>query len=779
VRRGRGGAIREHGEGFVAAAFRHRTSRAQDPHLHTHVIVANLARSADGAWRALDGEAILRTYRLAAGYLYEAHLRHELSASLGVRWTEPVKGMAEIEGVPEEAIRAFSTRRQSLVEQMEAMGTSGFAASRVAALATRERKEAVDLPDLRDAWLARASEMGLGAIELRGLPDRVPAVREATTIAIDSLTAHQPTVTAPELVRAVAGAACDGMGVEDVLASVDEITRRPELTHVGDDPAPGRPARFTTRSLLDLERQALGVALDGRGAGAPIASGDALTAALAEAPIALSDEQGVLVEEAALSPDRIVCAIGAAGAGKTTALQVLGDALSRSDIPVLGAAPSGRAADELERATDIPAQTLHSLLADARQSGGLPPGCVLVVDEAGMAETRVLAPVLRMVEEVHGKALLVGDSAQLPAVGPGGLYGALCERLGAVQLEENYRQREAPERGALARLRDGDAEGYLGHAAREGRLLIADDATRAKEQVLADWWRAAAEGNLRETVMLAHRRADVSDLNEAARALMREAGLLGERALVPASESSARATGSSAARTTRPSAFATARAQRCTTSSPSSASSHCRSTPGRAANSPNATPPSTSSTVTPTPPTPPKVRRSIGRSSSCAPRVPWPNGATSPPPGRGPRLASMRWDRRSRLRESASTTRPRPARSRTPSPEARPSARPRSRLVSVKHPPSLRSSASRSSSTHAPSCSAPPRASSRASAGSGAALATESCGRRSASSATPFASSVPSCARSPLTMPAFVRPRPSAPGRGHMSNRSGRRPVAG
>ena len=44
VRRGRGGQVREHGEGFVAAAFRHRTSRAQDPHLHTHVIVANLAR---------------------------------------------------------------------------------------------------------------------------------------------------------------------------------------------------------------------------------------------------------------------------------------------------------------------------------------------------------------------------------------------------------------------------------------------------------------------------------------------------------------------------------------------------------------------------------------------------------------------------------------------------------------------------------------------------------------------------------------------------------------
>ena len=90
VRKGTGGVHREHGEGFVAAAYQHRTSRAQDPHLHTHVIVANMAhRPSDGKWRALDGEAILKTYRLAAGYLYQAHLRGELSQRLGVEWETP------------------------------------------------------------------------------------------------------------------------------------------------------------------------------------------------------------------------------------------------------------------------------------------------------------------------------------------------------------------------------------------------------------------------------------------------------------------------------------------------------------------------------------------------------------------------------------------------------------------------------------------------------------------------------------------------------------------
>ena len=127
VRRGTGGVAREQAEGFVAAAYQHRTSRAQDPHLHTHVIVANMARRpSDGKWRALDGEAILKTYRLAAGYLYQAHLRGELSRTLGVEWEEPYKGMAELRHVPREVIREFSTRRAQVVQQVERDGGGGY-----------------------------------------------------------------------------------------------------------------------------------------------------------------------------------------------------------------------------------------------------------------------------------------------------------------------------------------------------------------------------------------------------------------------------------------------------------------------------------------------------------------------------------------------------------------------------------------------------------------------------------------------------------------------------
>jgi len=62
VRSGDGGRDGgEVGEGFVGAAFRHRTSRALDPQLHTHAVVANLAKRKDGRYIALDGTALYRT----------------------------------------------------------------------------------------------------------------------------------------------------------------------------------------------------------------------------------------------------------------------------------------------------------------------------------------------------------------------------------------------------------------------------------------------------------------------------------------------------------------------------------------------------------------------------------------------------------------------------------------------------------------------------------------------------------------------------------------------
>lgn len=540
TRRGRGGWIREHGQGFVAAAYQHRTSRAQDPHLHTHVIVANMAKSpSDGDWRALDGEPILKTYRLAAGYLYQAHLRTELSRSLGIRWETPRKGMAEIGGVPRKVIEHFSTRRASVVERMAERGATGFYAAQVAAVETRMRKEHVDLVALREDWRARAAEHGFGRRELTSLLGRLahrePSADELRQIARrllgpKGLTEKRTAFAGPELVMAWAEALSQGATVARVSRLCERFVAIDDVERVGDAPAPGRPARYSTSELMQVERAALELVERGRSCDAPALSDAAVTASVPEAlRTSLSAEQQAMVRKAAGSNDRVVCVVGVAGAGKTTAAYALAVAFSGNGVRVIGAAPSGVAAEKLQDEAGIPSTTLHRLL-DQSGSGELPRGCVVIVDEAGMAETRVLAPVLERVEAAGGKAVLIGDPHQLPAVGAGGLFAGVVDRQGAIVLHENRRQRDELERRALAAVRAGIGREYLAFAEQRDRLVVSDNPLATKTRLLVDWWAQARE-DLVGNVMIALRRRDVAELNALARGLMDSSGRLGRERL--------------------------------------------------------------------------------------------------------------------------------------------------------------------------------------------------------------------------------------------------------
>ena len=114
TRRGHNGVLQVDTDGLIAASFVHRTSRAADPQLHTHLLVANKVRAADAKWLSLDGRELFETQK-AAGMLYKAALRSELSTRLGVAWT-PVdeNGVAEVVGVPQALIEQWSARRHEL-----------------------------------------------------------------------------------------------------------------------------------------------------------------------------------------------------------------------------------------------------------------------------------------------------------------------------------------------------------------------------------------------------------------------------------------------------------------------------------------------------------------------------------------------------------------------------------------------------------------------------------------------------------------------------------------
>jgi conjugative relaxase-like TrwC/TraI family protein len=161
ARRGRGGLVQVAADGFVAAAFRHRTSRAGDPQLHTHVLVANLAHvGGEDRWTALDARP-LYAWAKTAGHLYEAKLRAELTRRLGVGWQRPVRGIAEIAGVPKRVLKHFSRRRQQIDEHLAAAGAAGPKAAQLATYATRPSKDrSTSMFDLFVEWRERSAALG-------------------------------------------------------------------------------------------------------------------------------------------------------------------------------------------------------------------------------------------------------------------------------------------------------------------------------------------------------------------------------------------------------------------------------------------------------------------------------------------------------------------------------------------------------------------------------------------------------------------------------------------
>ena len=136
VRRGHAGADVVEAHGFVAAAFRHRTSRLVDPALHTHVLVANLAEGPDGRWTALDSRHLYRHAR-TAGFVYQAVLRHELARNVGLLFEEVEQGYADVAGVPKDLRRELSGRRRQIVAAMERHGAHSAKGAQAAALDTR------------------------------------------------------------------------------------------------------------------------------------------------------------------------------------------------------------------------------------------------------------------------------------------------------------------------------------------------------------------------------------------------------------------------------------------------------------------------------------------------------------------------------------------------------------------------------------------------------------------------------------------------------------------
>jgi len=533
TRRGAGGAEFVHGSGYLAAAYRHRSSRNGDPQLHTHVLVANATQGPDGRWTRLYHPAIY-DHATTASYIYEAHLRHELTQCLGVRWQEVRKGIAEIEGFADSHLREFSTRR---AEILEAAGPDASARSmQVATLATRKPKEAdIGRGELLERWRARAEEIGLDREAVGRTFDPELRLRlgaaEARTVstwrvdrAVSAAASH---FDRRDAIQAVAGLLPNGAPGAEVEQLADAYLASESVIQIAES---AKGPRFTTRRIWELEREALAVVERMKTQGPPPA-GELIAARVIHSRQTLKDDQREMVRRLLTNREGVAVVIGEAGTGKTFAIVAAAEGWAQAGTELRAAAPTWRAANVM-RDECLPATAVASLLVEldrAEHEGGegLARGSVLLIDEAGMVDSATLARLVSHAKAAEAKLVLVGDPEQLGEIEAGGLFRAVADRTEPLRLDEVIRHEHELDREAAKRIREGEGAEALRLYRSSERVIVAPDAEARREAMVADWHESFDRGE--DAVMIAKRNVEVEKLNAMAREVRKQAGKLGDQ----------------------------------------------------------------------------------------------------------------------------------------------------------------------------------------------------------------------------------------------------------
>lgn len=509
-------------QGVVAAAFTHRTSRAGDPDLHTHVVMSNkvLATLPNGTqrWLTLDSRGLYKA-NVAFSERYNRVLEDELHNRLGwtfqVRSDQPEDALApirELAQIPEPLIVAFSQRRQQIEADYaqrvreyrkkhghEPPKTVQYQLAQDACLAQRPAKEKGSTEaGERAEWEAVARSILSPDERAQLATDLVPATGQPT---LEDLPADQVAEIAREVVedlqerrsdwtdrhvaasahrhtaslrfasplardRAIAAITAAARDLDDVVAvsAPERVSTPNELRRENGEPIWQAPAslRSSTRTLLAAEARLLDAARQ-----EVPAEVQPHSAELVLGDHDLAADQLAVVRQLTEGQRRVQLLVGPAGTGKTTTMRALVDLWQRAGgRPVRGLAPTAAAASVLRTETGMDQAATIDYWATLRRNGHhsatFQRGELVIVDEAGMAGTLNLDRVVRAATEDGAQVVLVGDPHQLAAIASGGGLRLIQNEIGAAQLSTVWRFSDVDPATGERVLRTWEAEASLG-----------------------------------------------------------------------------------------------------------------------------------------------------------------------------------------------------------------------------------------------------------------------------------------------------------------------------
>jgi conjugative relaxase-like TrwC/TraI family protein len=514
---------------IAAALFEHETSRALDPHLHTHCIVFNATHDAtENRWKAMQNYQMLAAQKYVENVYYHERAR-ELRAC-GYRVENNARGDFRVAEVSSELCARFSKRHAQIDEQ-----TREF-------LALHPEKVSADVQSIREhlAHKERSrKQQEVSGLHLRALwqselqPGEQPVFKSgnqahitpvtgaagAVDWAEDHLFDRRSLVQEHELWRyALEFARGHRVTVDDIKR---ETASRPYIR--------GELGKLTRRDVLAREWEIVQLAKQGAYAQSSLARNEGREDG------DLADDQKIALRRILSSRDLITLFRGGAGTGKSYVLRRVQEALHREGRDTHVLAPQRQQVIDLSKDGLQTAQTVAEFLAQA----SVRAGAVVIVDEAGQIGARQLSALLQLVTSRGGRVVLSGDTRQHGPVEASDALRAIERYSGLSAAELNEIRRQDPKRAhdederrkiceyraAVKEAAGGAPEASFDRLEQAGAIVEAPSEL-LREELARTYVELATQKQ--PAIVVSQTWSEIDELNEKIRGSLRHSGLLGE-----------------------------------------------------------------------------------------------------------------------------------------------------------------------------------------------------------------------------------------------------------
>ncbi len=555
VRRGSGkdeaNRVAERAAAWVGIRYSHSSNREGEPLLHDHVHVSTLVQNRDGGFQRLWSRALFArggAVLEALGHRHEAELREAISAEIpSIRWGEVGEnGTALVEQVPEMLRDALSTRTRKRIDPVVAEWESAnrmpatSAVRQMIALQTRQKKELAGVMT-REQVETVALQHGLDEMTmLREIVAAPPAkaravasVKEIADMLVsgDGLTQMTTAFRLPAVQLAVSRA---GVPASQIDAYVEQIVD--DLRVIKIETA--KEVKWTTVELVEKEQSLISLLTSAeRETRAPVVDATVVERVIADHGATPNVGQLAAVKAFTGSSAGTVLIEANAGTGKTYVAGLANKIWERDGIPVLGAAPTGKAVTELKAAGVERSRTFASLANHVNQNkplveltGGVPG--ILLGDELTMVHTREAEFVLRAAVSEGFAVRGMGHSAQLQSVQAGGWFKQVTEQhqdeLGEalVRLDEVIRQKSTDEGKALNDVAARAPHKWVAYQEKHGRLRGYGLSPRERHQATMDAVSMWLEREGQDVLLISATNQLRQDLNMLAQTQLQSTGRL-------------------------------------------------------------------------------------------------------------------------------------------------------------------------------------------------------------------------------------------------------------